>query len=496
MRTIALLPAALLALLPTTLALEPPTPPRPTITTTPSNLTIEHLAGPSTCTRPSRNKDTLSMHYKGTLLSDGTVFDTSYKRNKPFKFLLGAGHVIAGWDEGMLDMCVGEERKLTIPPELGYGERGAGSDIPPNAWLVFEAKLMGIVGVPEANEVAQTSTTAAEVVGATETAAVAASKDKDKDKDGGDKDDDETPKEPAQCHLLGPYALFAQGGLGALAVLSLVWKRYHETPKRPWKIFFFDVSKQVFGSMLTHVINLGMSIVGSGDFAAQAVEAAKTGGDGKSPNPCSFYLLNLGIDTTLGVPVLYILLKILPALFAYTPLANPPQSIKSGVYGTPPQVTWYFKQLLIYCIGLIGMKIFVFFLFMAMPFLPWIGDWALRWTEGSEALQVAFALFLFPLIMNAVQYWIVDSFIMASTKEGEKESGGVYERVGAGEDEEDDEERGLMGGREVGKGGVEEEEEESRPALTEIQPTPVEEYRDAGSSSGSSPPKVVKQRKE
>jgi FKBP-type peptidyl-prolyl cis-trans isomerase len=83
------------------------------------------------------------MHYRGTLKATGKQFDASYDRGQEFQFQLGAGQVIQGWDHGLLDMCIGEARKLTIPPELGYGERGAGGVIPPNAVLVFEVELMG-----------------------------------------------------------------------------------------------------------------------------------------------------------------------------------------------------------------------------------------------------------------------------------------------------------------------------------------------------------------
>ncbi len=86
---------------------------------------------------------TVAVHYKGQL-ADGTVFDSSYKRNKPLEFPVGMGHVISGWDEGILKLKVGDKARFVIPPNLGYGERGAGGVIPPNAILVFDVELMEV----------------------------------------------------------------------------------------------------------------------------------------------------------------------------------------------------------------------------------------------------------------------------------------------------------------------------------------------------------------
>ena len=85
----------------------------------------------------------VSVHYTGTL-TNGSKFDSSLDRGQPFDFTLGAGMVIRGWDEGVVGMKVGGKRKLTIPPEMAYGERGFGNVIPPNSTLVFEIELLAV----------------------------------------------------------------------------------------------------------------------------------------------------------------------------------------------------------------------------------------------------------------------------------------------------------------------------------------------------------------
>ena len=92
----------------------------------------------------------ISVHYTGWLFDQnapdnkGTKFDSSLDRGQPFEFMLGVGQVIGGWDQGFAGMKVGGQRTLIIPPELGYGARGAGGVIPPNATLLFEVELLGV----------------------------------------------------------------------------------------------------------------------------------------------------------------------------------------------------------------------------------------------------------------------------------------------------------------------------------------------------------------
>jgi len=108
---------------------------------------IEVLFKPDDCTETSKKGQMLSMHYKGTF-EDGKQFDSSHDRNQPFTFQIGVGQVVKGWDQGLLDMCVGEKRKLIVPPSLGYGDSGAGEVIPPGATLVFETELLKIETAP------------------------------------------------------------------------------------------------------------------------------------------------------------------------------------------------------------------------------------------------------------------------------------------------------------------------------------------------------------
>jgi FKBP-type peptidyl-prolyl cis-trans isomerase FkpA len=109
--------------------------------TSPSGLVYEDLTIGSGAA--ARLGTTVSVHYTGWLI-DGTKFDSSKDRNEAFSFPVGVQYVIAGWDEGVQGMQVGGVRKLTIPPQIGYGARGAGGVIPPNATLIFEVELLEV----------------------------------------------------------------------------------------------------------------------------------------------------------------------------------------------------------------------------------------------------------------------------------------------------------------------------------------------------------------
>ncbi|KAI0176337.1 vacuolar membrane protein-domain-containing protein, partial [Hypoxylon sp. FL1284] len=274
---------------------------------------------------------------------------------------------------------------------------------------------IGVDLPPDPTDVSSLLATTATAIAAAATTAMAAPE----DDHGGE----------GECRLLGPFALFVQLALGGLALLSLVYKRWRERPQRPLKIWFFDVSKQVFGSVLVHIANVFMSMLTSGRFSMKleptSVQTAarllrRADEDPYVPNPCSFYLLNLAIDTTLGIPILILLLRVVTGLVSYTPWGKPPESIQSGNYGSPPNAWWWLKQSVIYFCGLFGMKICVLIIFLILPWISRVGDWALKWTEGNERIQIVFVMMLFPLIMNALQYYIIDSFIKLKETDHER----------------------------------------------------------------------------
>lgn len=249
------------------------------------NLIIDYLVN-NTCSRSTRNDDVISVHYRGTLQSDpNLVFDESFSRGSPITFILGKHQVITGWDLGLLDMCVGDERMLTIPPSMAYGAR-AMPKIPASSTLVFGTKLMSIKGVPiESPLPSVTSVTSAPHTNSTT--------------------DRDSEVKAGECRLLGPFALVVQSLLGALALLSLVIKRWRERPQRPLPVWFFDASKQVVGTALLHVFNIAMSIFSGGQpsgvsVASKATLVAELAKYTAPPNPCSFYLLNLAIDVSMS----------------------------------------------------------------------------------------------------------------------------------------------------------------------------------------------------
>uniref|UniRef100_A0A060T2D2 ARAD1C27874p n=1 Tax=Blastobotrys adeninivorans TaxID=409370 RepID=A0A060T2D2_BLAAD len=204
-------------------------------------------------------------------------------------------------------------------------------------------------------------------------------------------------KEP-RCELLGPFALVVQGSLGLIAVLSLVVKRNYEHPPRPWWIWFFDVLKQVIGAGCLHFLNLLQSIIFS-----------NSGEPDLDKNPCTWYFLNVLLDTTIGVPVLWFFLYFVhSAAYRFGV-----RQIVSGQYGHPPKWIPFFKQALLYLVALVSMKLLLYLFVWWMPMIDDLGNFLISWSNFDARVQVAFVVLIFPLIMNTLQYYLVDSIIQS-----------------------------------------------------------------------------------
>lgn len=200
------------------------------------------------------------------------------------------------------------------------------------------------------------------------------------------------------CQLLGPFSLIVQLALGAAAISSLVVKRYRETHQRPIKVWMFDVMKQILGAIGLHFFNVLASILFS--------SADEPGVD---DNPCVWYFLNVLLDTTIGVPILWFCLHVVHSWAAKLHVKN----IVSGEYGRPPRWSVFFKQASLYMIALIGMKIMLYIFVWWTPFLDDLGAFLISWTTFDPKVQVGFVMLVFPVVMNTIQYYLIDSIIEA-----------------------------------------------------------------------------------
>ncbi|TFK90879.1 hypothetical protein K466DRAFT_516406 [Polyporus arcularius HHB13444] len=209
---------------------------------------------------------------------------------------------------------------------------------------------------------------------------------------------DELPNvDRRSCRLLGPTALIVQGLMGVLVILSLVYKRHRETPKRPWRIWLFDVSKQIIGQAFVHGVNVLISDVVSHLSTA---------------NACVLYFLNILIDTTFGVGVIYLILQV--ATYVLTEKFHL-KGFESGVYGTPPSINYWFRQAAVYVFALTTMKLLVVAVFAALPVIFDLGEWLLSFLGPSDTAQVIFTMGIFPIFMNVLQFWLIDSIVKGST---------------------------------------------------------------------------------
>ena len=207
------------------------------------------------------------------------------------------------------------------------------------------------------------------------------------------------------CKLMGGFAILVQISMATMALLSLLYKRHIETPKRPILIWTMDTSKQAIAASLVHFTNVFVS-----EFAQLL------GGGESSNNPCVWYFLNLALDTTIGVYILYLVLSatnyVCVKILGLT-------DIDSGHYGEPPKLYAWFKQLIIFLFSWVWVKLLVVIALILFPFLNSVALSILAFFKGSAEGQIVFTMFVFPLIMNVIQALLTDRIIKGRVRDVE-----------------------------------------------------------------------------
>ncbi|KAI8866897.1 hypothetical protein GQ42DRAFT_127552, partial [Ramicandelaber brevisporus] len=214
------------------------------------------------------------------------------------------------------------------------------------------------------------------------------------------------------CHLVDNFALAVQSLMGVIALSTLFIKRHREHPRRPFKIWLMDVTKQGFGGLMLHALNIVASYLSvlrrpSELFSAHPSNDGAGGGDA---NPCVWYFLNILLDTTVGVYIIYVYFRLIHHI-AVKRLGI--SNMQPGVYGHPPRWTIWLKQSFAFFLALLWMKLTVMLALAIFPFLLRFGQWAMApvYLFKDTRVQIVIVMFIVPLIMNAVQFWLVDAFL-------------------------------------------------------------------------------------
>ncbi|KAJ2550660.1 hypothetical protein EV175_003984 [Coemansia sp. RSA 1933] len=205
------------------------------------------------------------------------------------------------------------------------------------------------------------------------------------------------------CKLVGAFSLFVQVLVGTLGFSTLIIKRYFERRRRTWKVWSFDVSKQMISGGLMHTANLLVSAV-RGSHGAKETAAEAT-------NPCSWYVLNLTLDCTVGILFVAMYLRLFERVAVWVGASR--KELESGDYGTPPSWRRWAKQACVFCASMVGMKLSVVTLITVFPALVVVGDLVLKPVQmtNSARLQIVFVMAFWPLVLNIFESWVLDQFI-------------------------------------------------------------------------------------
>lgn len=232
------------------------------------------------------------------------------------------------------------------------------------------------------------------------------------------------------CQLLGPVSIVIQILMGTAAVVSLLIKRNHEHPRRKMIVWMYDVAKQITGALGIHFINLGLSVLKRGG----ARMLGESGDDEESE--CDWYFLNLLLDTTIGIPILWAALAAIESILRYFKVSN----VESGNYFSrvknegettverKPLLSAFFKQLCIFTGALALMKLCVFLILNYFEIgAYWFANLILGWSDKWPNFQVFLVMFVCPILLNCFQYFCVDNIIKLPTDSVTLENVGNFE---------------------------------------------------------------------
>ncbi|CCD27322.1 uncharacterized protein NDAI_0K01310 [Naumovozyma dairenensis CBS 421] len=241
-----------------------------------------------------------------------------------------------------------------------------------------------------------------------------------------------TPKE--SCQLLGPVSILIQVFMGVAAIMMLLLKRNYEHPKRKMIVWVYDTGKQISGSLGIHFLNLCISIFKRKKKAILRfilLDNPLSGDDDDDDEQCDWYFLNLLLDTTIGIPILWLILHFLERILISFRIEN----VQSGNYfpkaqnddeednltnhHQKPMVSAFIKQVIVFMCGLSIMKIAIFLILNYFEDLAyWFADLILGWSDPWPNLQVFLVMFVFPVLLNCFQYFCVDNIIKLHTEHG------------------------------------------------------------------------------
>ncbi|KAG2207312.1 hypothetical protein INT46_004773 [Mucor plumbeus] len=201
------------------------------------------------------------------------------------------------------------------------------------------------------------------------------------------------------CQLLDGFGILIQFLLAFTALITLIYKRSKETPQRPMQIWALDISKQFFGAGMIHFINIAISYSASKPIS------------GPTTNLCVWYFLNVGVDTTFGILLLWCWFTLLMNAFEKFNLFHIGET---GNYGPPPlsRMIWpWMRQMSVFLLAEILTKACLYEIVINSPWLFWLGELCISWIQHDPKTQVVFVMLIFPLIMNAIQFWLTDTIL-------------------------------------------------------------------------------------